>query len=261
MSTQFTTFVLRIFRGTPGAQFWEEFEFPLEPMASVISGLLEIQRNPRNRQGNVTTPISYESGCLENVCGSCSMLVNGRPRQACTALVSNYIEETGSNVIVVAPLTSFPLIRDLVVDRSSMFNNLIKIQGWVEAGAARDQGAGPPIDPAIQQQRYILSTCMTCGVCSEGCPQVNSHSPYMGPAPISQVRYFNDDPTGRLQEPKRLRALMQEGGVADCSNAQNCVQVCPKKIPLTESIALMGRLVNRQAMRDLFSVPDSQQSD
>lgn len=261
MLHEFTTFVLRIFRGVPGAQYWEEFELALEPMANVISGLLDIQRNPVNRKGETTTPISYESGCLEEVCGSCTMLVNGRPRQGCTALIARYIEETGSNVITVAPMTSFPLVRDLVVDRSSMFNSLIKIQGWVDAGTTHDRGPGPAIDPAIQEERYVLSTCMTCGCCSEGCPQVNSHSSFMGPAPISQVRYFDDHPIGKLQEGKRLRALLEEGGVADCSNAQNCVQVCPKKIPLTESIALMGRAANRQAARDFFSLPDARQTE
>jgi succinate dehydrogenase / fumarate reductase iron-sulfur subunit len=260
LSNGFTTYVLRIFRGTPGNQYWEEFELPLEPMASVVSGLLDIQRHPVNREGKATSPVSYESGCLEEVCGSCSFLINGRPRQGCTALIARYIEQTGSNVLTVAPLTSFPLIRDLVVNRTSMFDSLIKIEGWVDAGTAHDQGFGPPVDPSIQEQRYILSTCMSCGCCSEGCPQVNSHSPFIGPAPISQVRYFNDHPIGKLQEGKRLRDLLEEGGIADCSNAQNCVQVCPKKIPLTESIALMGRAANRQAARDFFSLPDARQN-
>ncbi|MFZ4098904.1 MAG: succinate dehydrogenase iron-sulfur subunit [Chlamydiia bacterium] len=254
------TYILRIFRGTPGHQYWEEFELKIEPMANVVSGLLEIQRHPVTREGKRTTPISYESGCLEEVCGSCSVLVNGRPRQACTALIANYLEQTHSRTITVAPLTKFPLIRDLVVDRSVMFDNLIKVHGWIDAGTTHDKGPGPTIDPAVQEERYALSTCMTCGCCSESCPQVNSHSAFMGPAPISQVRYLDDHPTGKLQEGKRLGALLQEGGIADCGNAQNCVQVCPKHIPLTESIALMGRSATRQSMRDLFSLPDAKGS-
>jgi succinate dehydrogenase / fumarate reductase, iron-sulfur subunit len=260
VAAEWTTFILRIYRGHPGKQFWEEFELSLEPMATVVSGLLEIQRNPVTREGRQTTPVSYESGCLEEVCGSCSFLINGRPRQGCTALVSRYIQETGSNQIIVAPLTSFPLIRDLVVDRSAMFKSLMDVHGWVDAGTAHDRGPGPEINPAVQEERYVLATCMTCGCCSEGCPQVNSHSPFMGPAPISQVRYLNDHPTGKLQAPQRLRSLLEEGGIADCSNAQNCVQVCPKKIPLTESLTLMGRAANRQAFKDVFSLPDASQS-
>jgi len=248
---------MRIYRGDPSRQYWEEFELPLEPMANVVSGLLQIQRDPRNRRGEITTPVSYESGCLEEVCGSCSMLINGRPRQACTALISRYIEQTKSNVITLAPLTKFPLIRDLVVDRSTMFKGLQRIHGWVDAGTAHDPGQISQQSAEIQEQRYVLSTCMTCGCCSESCPQVNRASAFIGPAPISQVRNLNDAVIGSLQKPMRLRALLEEGGIADCGNAQNCVQVCPKRIPLTESIAMMGKHATKQALKDAFKLPDA----
>ncbi len=79
------TYILQIYRGHPGRQYWEEFEFQRVPLANIISSLMEIERNPYNRQGEKVEPIVYESGCLEEVCGSCSMLINGYPRQACTA--------------------------------------------------------------------------------------------------------------------------------------------------------------------------------
>jgi succinate dehydrogenase / fumarate reductase iron-sulfur subunit len=89
---------------------------------------------------------------------------------------------------------------------------------------------------------------------------VNNHSKFIGPAAISQVRLFNSHPTGKMQAPERLRVLMEEGGVSDCGNAQNCAQVCPKKIPLTESIAKMGRDVVKQAINDATSAPDASSS-
>ncbi len=98
---------------------------------------------------------------------------------------------------------------------------------------------------------------MTCGCCLEGCPQVNKHSKFIGPAAISQVRLFNSHPTGKMNKANRLRPLMEEGGIADCGNAQNCQAVCPKKIPLTESIALMGRETTRQAIADYKELPDT----
>src|SRR5580700_860030 len=109
-------FTLRIFRGVPGNQYWEEFELERVSGANVISCLMEIQKNPVNKEGKKTTPVAWEQGCLEEVCGSCSMLVNGKPRQACTALIETYME-AGSTTIILAPFTKFPLIRDLVVDR------------------------------------------------------------------------------------------------------------------------------------------------
>ncbi len=250
-------FILRVFRGISGNQYWEEFELPLKPYYNITSALMDIQKSPINKKGEKVTPVAWEQGCLEEVCGSCSLLINGKPRQGCTALIDQIIRETGRSIIAIAPFTKFPLVKDLVVNRDSMFENLKKVRAWVDADDSFDRGFGPKVSPKIQETLYILSTCMTCGCCTEACPQVNAHSKFMGPAPISQVRLFNAHPTGKLQSAERLRPLMQEGGLSDCGNAQNCARVCPKNIPLTESIAVMGREVSKQALRDLFSPPDA----
>lgn len=247
-------YTLKILRGTSQKQYWEEFELEASPGANVISALMEIQKNPVNKKGERTTPVAWEQGCLEEVCGSCSMLVNKRPRQACTALIETYIKQ--GDTIILAPFTKFPLVKDLVVDRSSMFEALIKVKAWIDADGSIERGFGPKVSPDVQQTLYTLSTCMTCGCCTEGCPQVNAKSKFIGPAPISQVRLFNGHPTGKMKKAQRTRPLLEEGGIADCGNAQNCVQVCPKNIPLTESIAVMGREATKQAMRDFNSLPD-----
>ena len=252
------TFVLNIFRGTQGHQYWEEFELSMAPAANVISALMDIQKNPINRKGQKTSPVAWEQGCLEEVCGSCSMLVNGRPRQACTALIETIVQESGSSTISLAPFTKFPLVRDLVVNRTQMFEALVKVKAWVSVDGSWDSKVnGPKISPEVQEALYVLSTCMTCGCCSESCPQVNDTSPFMGPAAMSQVRLFNANPTGALQKPERLRATLDHDGIAGCGNAQNCAKVCPKKIPLTESLALIGREATKQALRDVFSLPDA----
>jgi succinate dehydrogenase / fumarate reductase, iron-sulfur subunit len=250
------TFTLKIFRGEPGHQYWEEFLLDLKPSMNVISALMEIQKNPVTSDGKKVTPVVWESNCLEEVCGSCSMLINGYPRQACTALIEPILQETRSSLITLAPFTKFPLIRDLMVDRSSMFDNLKKIKGWIEVDDARDPGAGPKIPQSKQEIMYTLSTCMTCGCCSEGCPQVNKRSAFIGPAPVAQVRLFNIHPIGKFQAPERLRPLMEAGGISECGNAQNCVRVCPKHIPLTDAIASIGRDVTIRAIKDLFSLPE-----
>jgi succinate dehydrogenase / fumarate reductase iron-sulfur subunit len=185
------------------------------------------------------------------------MLINGKPRQACTALIAKLIREQGST-ITLAPFTKFPLIRDLVVDRTSMFEALKKVRAWVSVDGSWDnQEHGPKISPEVQEAMYVLSTCMTCGCCSESCPQVNDKSPYMGPAAMSQVRLFNANPTGALQKSERLRATLSEEGIAGCGNAQNCVRVCPKRIPLTESLAIIGREASKQVIRDAIGLPDA----
>jgi succinate dehydrogenase / fumarate reductase iron-sulfur subunit len=237
---------LKVFRGTPGHQYWEEIELEWTEGMNVISALMEVQKNPK------TTPVAWEQGCLEEVCGSCSMLINGKPRQACTRLI-----EEGETV-ELAPFTKFPLIKDLVVNRERMFDALKKVKAWISVdGTWDDKSKGHEISPEVQGALYELSTCMTCGCCTESCPQVNEHSEFMGPQVMSQVRLFNGNPVGALEKGDRLRAVLGEEGIAGCGNAQNCVKVCPKKIPLTESIALIGREATKQALKDVFSLPDA----
>lgn len=248
-------FILKVYRGEPGHQYWEEFALKRTPSANVISALMEIQQNPINQKGERVTPVVWESGCLEEVCGSCSMLINGRPRQACTALIENLIKSSGSIIIRLAPFSKFLLIRDLLVDRTRMFDDLKRVHAWIDIDSTYNKQPPPRISPEKQKIMYALSTCMTCGCCLEACPQVNDRSPFIGPAAISQVRLFDANPIGETQKSERLRPLMAEGGISDCGNSQNCVRVCPKEIPLADSIAEVSRAVTKQAIEDLFRFP------
>ena len=94
--------------------------------------------------------------------------------------------------------------------------------------------------------------CMSCGCCMEVCPQFNERSAFIGPAPIGQAWRFSDHPTGKYYKAERMRALMGEGGITDCGNAQNCIEACPKEIKLTDAIAKLGRDTTIQALKDLF---------
>jgi succinate dehydrogenase / fumarate reductase iron-sulfur subunit len=227
---------------------WEKFHIRSRPYLNVISCLLDIRKNPVLLDGRETTPIAWEANCLEEVCGACTMVINGRVRQACTALVDHLKQP-----IVLEPMTKFPVIRDLVVDRSSMFEALKKVRAWVPIESIEGLDPGPKISQRNQEIAYELSRCMTCGCCLEACPQVNSRSSFIGAAAISQVRFFNMHPTGAREKLLRLKALMQPGGIEDCGNAQNCVQVCPKNIPLTTSIAEVNREISLELLNLLKS--------
>ncbi len=216
--------------------YWQDFEIPYAAGHNVLSVLMEVRKNPVDVTGQKVEPIVWESNCLEEVCGACSMVINGKARQGCTALVDK-LEQP----IVIEPMDKFPIIRDLAVDRSRMFESLKKVKAWVEIDGSYALGAGPRQDPEDALKRYTMSTCMTCGVCLQACPQISVERPFMGAFAINQVRLFNSHPTGAYKSNERLDALMGEGGIADCGNAQNCVEACPKHIPLTESIAEMGR--------------------
>jgi succinate dehydrogenase / fumarate reductase iron-sulfur subunit len=238
--------VVRIERSHPDR--WEEFHVERRPNANVISVLMQIQRNPVTADGKKTTPPAWDAACLEEVCGSCTMNINGKVRQACSTLIDK-IEEP----VRLQPMKKFPLVRDLAVDRQKMFDALKRVQAWVPVDGTYDLGPGPRQASEEQEMRYVLSTCMTCGCCLEVCPQVSPSTKFIGAAAISQVRLFNSHPTGALNAVERLEALMDEGGIAYCGNDQNCVRVCPKGIPLTDSIAEMNRQVNFYALKSILN--------
>ncbi len=204
---------------------------------NVISCLMDVRKHPVTRDGRTTTPVTWDSSCLEEVCGACTMRINGRPRQSCTAL----IDQLPEGPITLEPLTKFPVVRDLVVDRKPMFEALKQVQAWIPIDGTYDLGPGPKLAATEAAEAYLFSRCMTCGCCMEACPQYNDRSDFIGPAPIAQVRLFNAHPTGRMNAAERLQAIMGRGGLADCGNAQNCVEVCPKEIPLTEAFGELGR--------------------
>jgi len=243
------TVILKIRRqADPAAKpTWEEFELPWKRGMNVISALMEIAAQPVTRAGKPTTPITYDSNCLEEVCGSCAMLINGRARMACSALVDKLDQP-----IRLEPFSKFPVVRDLAVDRNVIFENLKAVKAWIPVDGTYDLGAGPRISAREQEETYPISRCISCCCCMEACPQFNDKTGFVGAATIAQVKLFNTHPTGRMQKHERLAALMGDGGIQECGYAQNCVEVCPKDIPLTRAIADVGGDVMKQALVEFF---------
>lgn len=225
----------------------EKFEVPYRPGMNVISALMHIQKNPVTADGQKTTPVAWDMNCLEEVCGACSMVINGRPQQSCSALVDKLTQP-----ITLEPMKTFPVIRDLQVDRQRMFNALKKVKAWVPIDGTYDLGEGPRMPERKRQWAYELSKCMTCGVCMEACPNVSEKSSFIGPQSLSQVRLFNAHPTGAMNKDERLETIMGDGGLANCGNSQNCVAACPKGIPLTTSIAALNRATTVQMFKNFF---------
>ena len=237
---------------------WESFKVPVEPGANVISCLLWINAHPTTEQGKATTPVNWEASCLEEVCGACTMVINGGVRQSCSCLIDQVAPKEG-DTLTLEPMTSFPVVRDLWVDRQRVFEALKQVSGWVPIDGTYNLGPGPKESPEHQQMRYALSECMSCGCCLEACPQyllerddAKWEQSFIGAHAISQARYFNEHATGQELAGDRLDALMGPGGVSECGNAQNCVKVCPKHIPLTESIGAMGRATTFRAISRFF---------
>lgn len=267
-STATRTVKFRIKRcdGPGKASYWNTFAVKVERGANVISCLQQIAASPVTVEGQRVTPVAWDAGCLEEVCGACTMVINGKVQQSCSCLIDEYAPNEGDE-ITLEPMTKFPTVRDLWVDRSRLFHNLKRVLAWVPIDGTYNLGPGPREPGEAQEVRYKLSECMSCGCCLEACPQFNQvpdqgsaeaneqawDRAFIGAHAISQARLFNMHGTGGQLAPQRLEELAGEGGVNDCGNAQNCVKVCPKKIPLTESIAAIGRAVTIHKIKTFFS--------
>src|SRR5437870_9939560 len=109
---------------------------------------MEIRKNPVTKHGKQTTPPSWDMSCLEQVCCIRTMVINGRARQSCSALVDN-LEQP----IKLEPMSKFPNVRDLVVDRTPMFDHLKQVHAWIELDGSYDLGPGPRVDQDDVQER------------------------------------------------------------------------------------------------------------
>jgi len=144
------------------APYTQEFLVPHTDNMNVVTALMEIQKNPVTKDGQKVNPVVWECNCLEEVCGACSMIINGRARQACSALIAHLTQP-----ITLAPLTKFPVVRDLMIDRQRMFDALKTVKGWVNVDGTMLIGRGPRMAQKDQEKVYPLSPCMNCGCCIE----------------------------------------------------------------------------------------------
>jgi succinate dehydrogenase / fumarate reductase iron-sulfur subunit len=231
--------------GAPAS--WETFELQYRRNLNVISALMEIRKNPVTIDGKATTPPVWDMSCLEQVCGICTMVIDGKVRQSCSALIDDLLLASGGNTITLEPMSKFPNVRDLKVDRSKMFDHLKQVKAWIELDGTYDLGPGPHVSNELAQERYALSRCMTCGCCLEACPQYGDGN-YIGPQAIAQARLFNMHPTGNLTQEDRLNGLLGEDGITNCGNAQNCVKACPMSLPLTKAIYETNRDITVDAI-------------
>jgi succinate dehydrogenase / fumarate reductase iron-sulfur subunit len=227
--------------------YWQPFEVPRYPNMNVVECLMEIRKNPVDAEGKRTTPVAWAANCLEEVCGICTMRVNGRVRQSCAALIRD-LEEP----IRLEPMEKFPVKRDLVIDRGRLFAAYRRVKAWIPIDGTHDLGPGPRLPESGREEGYWLSRCISCGSCVDACPQVvpDREDVFVGAAPISWARLMNIHPTGEMNASERYAALMGPGGISDCGKAMNCVAVCPKSIPLMESISSMNRQITRHLLVD-----------
>ena len=192
-------------------------------------------------------PIAFDSDCREGICGTCGVMVDGRPHgpDSCTTVCQLHMRRyKDGDTIVIEPwrAKAFPLIKDLVVDRSA-FDRIIQAGGYtsVNTGGAQDANA-ILIPKTVADEAFESATCIGCGACVAACK--NASAALFTSAKVTHLALL---PQGQLEAQSRVVAMvdaMDENGFGGCSNEGECEAVCPKGISL-RSIATLNREYRR----------------
>ncbi len=189
------------------------------------------------------SPVEFDHDCREGICGSCNMMINGQAHgpNARTATCQLHMRSfRDGDSITVEPwrAAAFPIIKDLVVDRSS-FDRIQQAGGFISinTGSAQDANS-TPIEKDLVEEAFDYAACIGCGACAAACPN-SSASLFVG----AKIAHLALMPQGSAERGRRAVAmvdLMEEEGFGDCSNHAECEAVCPKGISIS-SIAEMRR--------------------
>lgn len=167
--------------------------------------------------------VAWECGCLEKKCGACAMRINGIPRLACSIFLKDAARH---GQILLEPLSKFPLIKDLVVDRSSMFQMLLNMKIWTQEKNPSSYGQ----DHDLQ---YTSSQCLQCGCCLEICPNFLSSGTFGGAAAMVEA-YKAIEQNVQDDHRTEMRSAYRTHFFSGCGQSLSCQAVCPMRLPLDE---------------------------
>ena len=223
---------LRIARYNPNVDSttkFAEYKVPVEKWTTVLDVILDVKKH-------FDHSIAVRYSCRQATCGSCGMIINGRPRLACFTKVS----ELDSDVITVQPMHNFPIIRDLAVKFERLFESHQKIKPYIIR-----EDTEPALDtrdilqtPEELEEFIQFSNCIKCGLCNSACPTMATDSSFVGPQALAQAyRYVGDSRDNGKNS--RLKIIDDSHGIWRCHFAGSCSQVCPKGVDPAMGIQLL----------------------
>lgn len=215
--------------------YWETFDADV-PGDMSIAGLIDhlnYRDDILDENGRKTTRIGWECSCLQGICGSCAMVINEVPALAC----ETFVKDLKGDVITIRPLRKFPVIHDLLVDRSVIHENLKKMNIFIREYQPEDQGRTSRKEREHSLQ-YTAAKCLKCGLCLEVCPNYTNGKNFFG------AIFANDCylvASRNRSKAENIREAYEEHFGRGCSKAFSCMDVCPMEIPTIASMARMNR--------------------
>ena len=208
--------------------FWQSFLYngPEHVTVSAVLDALNYTDDLFDTDGQAAARIRWECSCMQAVCGGCAMVINGIPALAC----ATFIDEVKGKELVLEPLSKFPVVADLIVDRSIIYENLNQAQAYLEEAAQSNS--------KHYDQQYSVSKCLKCGLCLEVCPNYRRGGNFFGPLFANETYLLASQTT---TEHKRLTKQYKEHFQMNCSKALSCQTVCPAGIETLTSILRMNR--------------------
>lgn len=234
-------------RGTsdhPGE--FEHFRIDADKGATVLWVLEQLNlRAPLSTiDGKKTDKIGFECGCKQAMCGACAIIINGRPMLACKAFLIEL-----ENPVTLEPFRKFPLVRDLIVDKSILQKHMLDMKLWISDEQNKSADA-KQITGALSESLYLSSACIQCGCCLEGCPNYSGIDGFYGAMMMNTAyQIANQEPKQTVvkKDIKEAKKHFAKG----CSNSFVCEAVCPVHVPLAYHISRLNSLAWKIAWKKL----------
>lgn len=210
------------------APYWQSFRYdgPTHVPVSAVLDALNYTDDLFDTEGNPAPRIRWECGCMQAMCGGCAMVINGVPALAC----ETFADSVKGEELVLEPLSKFPVIADLSVDRSVIYEGLNKAKAFLEGNAKADSRQ--------HGQQYDVAKCLKCGLCLEVCPNYHPGGEFYG-ALLANESYLIT--TQSTEKKPQVVDGYKKHFAANCSKALSCQSVCPVGIDTLSSIMKMNR--------------------
>jgi fumarate reductase iron-sulfur subunit len=193
--------------------------------------------------------LQFDFCCRAGICGSCAMVINGRPGLACKTLTKELSKE-----IILMPLPVFRLIGDLSVDTGTWFRAMNEKMGsWIHTSKEFDPGAREErMDNALAEEIYELERCVECGCCVASCGTANMREDFVGAVAMNRIARFMMDPRDERTADEYFEVIGTDEGIFGCMGLLACEDVCPKDIPLQDQLGILRRKMGWNAVKHLF---------